>query len=97
MEVETQCKSLAPTPTGGRSSDTLTVNSSTGITTRYLMSHKERMKKDKNFGTGRIMVEPTRDGRYSILIKHQRFQRKDSTKNSDSTSTDHSTSDLDFQ
>jgi len=71
--------------------------SSTGRTERLLMSQEERILKDKQFGHGRSMVEPTRDGKFFILTKHQRFQRKDSTKNSDSTSTDHSISDQDFQ
>jgi len=64
---------------------------------RLLMSQEERMKKVNQFGLGSSMMEPTRDGRSSILTKHQRFQLKDSTKNMDSTSTDHSTSDQDFQ
>jgi hypothetical protein len=97
MEELTQCRSLAPTPTGGRSSDMRIINSSTGTTVRYLMFQVERMKKDKQSGYGRITVELTRDGKSSILTKHQRLPRKDSTRNSDSTSIDHSTSDLDFQ
>jgi len=92
-----QCKSQALTPTGGRSSDMKESNSSTGITERHLMFQVERMLKDNQFGSGVSMVEPTRDGRFSILTKHQRFQLKDLTKNTDSTLTDHSTSDQDFQ
>jgi hypothetical protein len=71
--------------------------SSTGITLRHLMSQEERILKDKQFGYGRSTVKPTRDGQYSILTSNQRFQRKDSTRNSASISTDHSTSDQDFQ
>jgi hypothetical protein len=97
MEEETQCKSQALTPTGGRSSSMKVNNSSTGQTAKYLMSQEEKILKDKPFGSGRIMVEPTRNGRSSILTKQRRSQLKDSTKNSDSTSTDHSTSDQDSQ
>jgi len=72
-----QCKSQAPTPTGGRSSDMKESNSSTGQMERHLMFQVERIVKDKLFGYGRSTVEPTRDGRFYILTKHQRFQRKD--------------------
>jgi hypothetical protein len=97
MVVETQCKSLAPTPTGGRSSDMRIHSSQTGITTRYLMFQEEKILKDKPFGSGRNTEEPTRDGQFSMLTRHQRQRLKDSTKNSASISTDHSTSDQDFQ
>jgi len=92
-----QWKSQAPTPTGGRSSDMKESISSTGQTVRHLMFQEEKTLKDKQFGYGRSTVEPTRDGRFSILTKLQRLQRKDSTKNLDSISTDHSISDQDFQ
>jgi hypothetical protein len=97
MVEERVCKSQAPTLTGGRSSDMKENTSSTGRTTRYLMLITQRILKDKQFGYGRNTVKPTRDGQYSILTSNQRFQRKDSTRNSASTSTDHSISDQDFQ
>jgi hypothetical protein len=67
------------------------ITSSTGKTTRSLMSQAERMKKVKLLSFGASTVELTRDGKSSISTKPRRFQLKDSTKNSDSTSTDHST------
>jgi len=92
-----QCKSQAPTPTGGKSSDMKESNLSIGITERHLMFQVEKILKDKQFGYGRSILMPIRDGKFSILTKHQRFQRKDSTKSMDSISTDHSTSNQDFQ
>jgi len=97
MVEATQCKSQAPTPTGGKSSDMKESNLSIGIMERHLMFQVEKILKDKQFGYGVNMVEPTRDGKFSILTSNQRFQLKDSTKNTDSTSTDHSTSNQDFQ
>jgi hypothetical protein len=40
---------------------------------------------------------PTKDGRYSILTRRQRLKPRDSMKNSDSISIDHSTLDQDCQ
>jgi len=92
-----ECKSQLPTPTGGNFSDLKVSSLSTGRTIRYLMSMVVKMRKVDQPKSGPNMVELTRDGRFFILISNQRFQPKDSIKNSDSTSTDHSTSDQDFQ
>jgi len=72
-------------------------SSSTGRTRRYLMSTKERIKKDKLLSSGRNMVEPTRNGRLSILTKIRDHKLRDLTRTSDSSATDHSTLAQDFQ
>jgi hypothetical protein len=84
MVEATQCKSQPQTPTGGRSSDMKESTSSTGQTIRHLMFQKERMLKDKQFGYGVSMEEPTRDGRLSILTNPRRSKRKERWKTSDS-------------
>jgi hypothetical protein len=66
-------------------------SSSTGKTTRYLMSQEERMLKDNLLSSGVDMEELIRDGKSSILIKPRRFQDQDLIQNSDSTEIDHST------
>jgi len=71
--------------------------SSTGRLERHLMSQEERMLKDKLFGSGANMVELTRDGRSSTRTNLRTSLRKELMKNSDSTSTDHSTLSQDFQ
>jgi len=91
MVEATQCKSQAPTPTGGRSSNMKVNTSSIGTIQRLLMSQEERILKDKQFGSGASTVEPTRDGRLSILTKLMTSPRKELMKSSDSTSIDHST------
>jgi len=62
-----KCKSQPLTPTGGKSSSMRENTSSTSITKRLLMSQVEKMFKDNQFGSGASTVEPTRDGRLSIL------------------------------
>jgi hypothetical protein len=56
---------------------------------------KERMKKDKKFQSTRHIMERTRNGRSSILTKLLLLKPRDLMKNSDFTSTDHSTSSQD--
>ena len=67
------------------------LTSSIGRIKRYLMSQVARMLKDKLLSFGRNTVEPTRDGMLFILMKTRDHKRRDSTRNSDSTATDHST------
>jgi hypothetical protein len=61
------------------------------------MSQVERMLKLNQLLFGRIMVERTRNGMSSILIKLLRRILRDLIKNTDSKSTDHSTSDQECQ
>jgi len=58
-----KCKSQAPTPNGGNSSDMRVNTSSIGRMERLLMFQEEKISKDKQFGSGVSMEEPTRDGR----------------------------------
>jgi hypothetical protein len=97
LEEPTICKSGAPTLDGSRSSSIQMKILSTGKMAEYLMLLEERTLKDKQLLPGKDTMEPTRDGRLSILTKLSQFQRKDSMQNLDSTSTDHSTLSLDFQ
>jgi hypothetical protein len=71
--------------------------SSTGPTRKLLMFQVEKIKKAKLLLSGRNTQVPIRDGRLSILTKLKDHKRRDLTRNSDSTATDHSTSSLDFQ
>jgi hypothetical protein len=68
----------------------------TSKTTNALMLKVEKMKRLERSLFTRDMVARTRDGRLSILTKLKSHKRKECM-NLDSTSTDHSTSDLDFQ
>jgi len=54
------------------------------------------MKKPEELLYGTTMEELNRNGKSSILMNQNQLQLKDTVKNSDSISTDHSTSDLDF-
>jgi hypothetical protein len=71
--------------------------SSTGRTRNALTSTVEEMKKQDKSLPGRDTTVPTRDGKSYTLTKLNQYQRRDSTKNSDSMSTDHSTSSQDSQ
>jgi hypothetical protein len=55
------------------------------------------MLKDKEFGSGRDIMEPIRDGESSMLTNPRRKEPLDTIENTDSISTEHSTSDLDSQ
>jgi hypothetical protein len=91
------CKSQAPTLNGGRSSNTEDRTSSTSITRRLLMSMVEKILKDKRLLSGRDTTELTRDGLLSILTKQRKKLVRDMIENTDSTSTEHSSSDQDSQ
>jgi len=92
------CKSGAPTHNGSRSSSSKQDNSSTSERIkRFLMSMVPRMRKLERLLSERTQVKLTRNGMSSILIRLLRVKLKDSMKNSVSTSTDHSISDLTCQ
>jgi hypothetical protein len=61
------------------------------------MFSKERILKDKRLSSGRDIMVLTKDGELSTLIRQLRREDLDSTENTDSTSTEHSTSDQDSQ
>jgi hypothetical protein len=55
------------------------------------MSLEAKMSKETQLEYTKTIMEPTRNGRLSILIRPQRMRLRDSMKNSVSTSIDHST------
>jgi hypothetical protein len=91
------CKFGKPTLDGGNSSSMKDNSSPISKTERYLISRETKIKKAIALLSGRDMEEETKDGRLPIPTKLPRRSRRDSTPTSDSTSTDHSTSDLDSQ
>ena len=94
--IKHTCKSLAPTPTGGRSSSIKENTSSMLQTREHLKFSKTRMLKDKNVLSIQEPTAGTRDGELSILIKLARKELRVMIENTDSTSIDSSTSDQDF-
>jgi hypothetical protein len=62
-------------------------------TVLFLMSQETKMSKEAKLSSTRDMVVRTRNGRSNMLIKPTSLKPRDSTKNSVSTSIDHSTSD----
>ena len=90
------CKSGAPTQDGSKYSDMITNNSSTGQTTRYLMSRVQRMKKEPQLEFMETMERITKNGKFFMLTRLLRLRPRDSMRNSDSTLTDHSTSSQSF-
>jgi hypothetical protein len=85
------------TQDGGKSSLMKDNTSSISETIRHSMSIKIRMLKDKRSLSGRDIMAGIKDGELSILTNLPRKDQVDSIKNMDCTSTDHSSSDLDFQ
>jgi hypothetical protein len=61
------------------------------------MYSKVKMLRDRRFKFIIDIMELTKDGRFFILTRRQRDKQRDSIKNLDSTSIDHSISDPDFQ
>jgi hypothetical protein len=61
------------------------------------MFSNQRIMKVKRLLSGRDIMALTRDGELSTLINLSRKELLDLTKNTDSTSTEHSTSDQDSQ
>jgi hypothetical protein len=55
------------------------------------MSIKAKILKLKKFKYMADTMEPIKDGRFFILTRSQRLKPRDSMRNLDSTSTDHST------
>jgi hypothetical protein len=82
--------------TGGKSSSMKVRCSSTSKMVEFLMFLETKTLKDNKSLSTRDMEETTRDGKYSTLIRQRLCQAKASAKNTDSTSTDHSTSSQDF-
>jgi hypothetical protein len=70
--------------------------SATSKTEDVLMSVVAKMMKVDQLSPGKSMVEPTRDGRLSTLIKLRKFNLKVLTKTLDSNATEPSTLDQDF-
>jgi hypothetical protein len=97
MVAHKKCKSQPLTPNGGKLSSTLVNTSSIQTTRRHLMFSKERILKDKKSLSGRDIMVLTKDGELSTLINLSRKELLDLTKNSDSISIEHSTSDQDSQ
>jgi hypothetical protein len=92
-----KCKSGPPTLDGSKSSDTLERTSPTFKTERFLISIKEKTKKDKKLLFGTDITELIKDGESSMLISQRKSLLKDSTPDSVSTSTDNSISDQECQ
>jgi hypothetical protein len=91
------CKSGAPTLDGSRSLSIKENISATFVRpTSVSMFLETKTKKVKLLKLTKDIMEPTKDGKYFILTKRQRLRPRDSMKNSDSTSTDHSTLSLSF-
>jgi hypothetical protein len=92
------CKFGAPIQVGGKS--LYSVENTSAIFKKpidALMSSKVRTRKDKLFRFIIDTMVPTKDGRFSILTRRQRLKPRDSMKNLDSISIDHSTLDQDSQ
>jgi hypothetical protein len=86
------CKFGAPTQDGGKSSSIRIANSSTGPTTRSLMSEEVKTKKDNKLEFGAITEADINNGKLFILIRQRAHKLRVSPKTLDSISTDHSTS-----
>jgi hypothetical protein len=56
---------------------TTPINSSTGKMREFSMSKTTRMRKDKLFKFKKILTQPTRNGRLSMLIKPTRLKQRD--------------------
>jgi hypothetical protein len=83
---QTQSEFQEPTQDGGRSSGIEDTTSSMLEITRFGMFQVEKIKKDKEFGSGIDTTVLIRDGELSILTNHQEKQHVDMTENMDSTS-----------
>jgi hypothetical protein len=70
---------------------------STSKTRRYSMSTKAKMLKAKRLLFGRDITDQTRDGLSFTLIRQRRLEPRDTIHPSDSTWTEHSTSDQECQ
>jgi hypothetical protein len=66
----------------------MTVNSSTGLTTRFLMLLDPKMKKVKLLELLEILVRLIKNGKFFMLIRLKRLRQKDLMKNLVSTSID---------
>jgi hypothetical protein len=96
-EEPATCRSGAPTPIGSKSSSIKTTSSSTGQTTRFLMSMTQRTLKDRELESRTTKMLGTNNGKLFILTRQRILEAKDSTRSLVSTSIDHSTLDLECQ
>jgi len=72
-------------------------NSSTSTTRRYLTLEEAKMLKDNKLVSGPTMEADIKSGLSSMLTRLERLIPRDLIRNSDSTETDHSTSDQECQ
>lgn len=70
---------------------------STGRTARSLTSREAKTRKVKQLVSGATTEETTKSGQSFMLTRPARLKTRVSIKTSDSTETDHSISDQDFQ
>jgi hypothetical protein len=87
----------AQAPNGGRSSNIKDNTSSIFKTRRQSMFMVTKTKKEEMSLYGRDTTVPTRDGELFMKTNTRRKLLKDSTENTGSTSTEHSTSDQECQ
>jgi hypothetical protein len=97
LERPTICRSGAPTQDGSKSLSMKKINSSTGLTARFLMLLDPKMKKVKLLELPEIQVRLIKNGKFSISTRQKQLKLKDSMKNLVSILTDHSILDPDFQ
>jgi len=93
----TTCKSGQPTQDGSKFSNMRATNSSIQPTTRHFQLLEPRMMRDKQLLSMETKRELTKSGKSSMLTRLKRLGLRVSTRNSDSTSTDHSTLDQECQ
>jgi hypothetical protein len=97
VEVQKICGLLLQLQNGGKSGGEEDNTSLTSRTIRHLMSINQRMLKDNRLLHGRNTMDLTRDGELSMLTQQRKKEQVDGIKNTDSTSTEHSTSDQECQ
>jgi len=84
------CKSGAQTLDGSKYSNSEMDKLLIHTMTRSSQLMEPRMRKDKELSSMATKRELTKSGRLSMLIKPSQIEPRDSTRNSASTSTDHS-------
>jgi hypothetical protein len=97
MEPRKKFKLPQLTPIGGRSSGEEENTSSISTTRSHLMSIKIMILKDNKLSSGRNTMAGIKDGELHMSTKLRKKLLRDMTVNTDSTSTEHCTSDQDFQ
>jgi glycerol-3-phosphate dehydrogenase len=91
LEEHRTCKSGALTLVGGKFSSMRIVNSLIGRTRKSLMLKEVKTKKVKLLESLETMDQEDNNGMLSISTKQRAHKLRESTKTSDSMSTDHST------